>query len=236
MAIIKENFEEEKLAFGDTTDSYSLIMPFTLTYDEGTKASDKIEIETYPIFKKDAKEFLERFFAGDGSAIFSKEARQWIKDRVGGYIIKQGFTILEESDDFTVCCRILKSQVPTRAVRICSTKGFENLTEYDIDEMLRYGFWCYGVVEEGKILSVACSNATVDLKGKVMEIGVETAESARGQGYGRESVIALTNELCSVGYEVHYEYLSENYPSKALVSELETEPVSKTYYLVGMKN
>ncbi len=225
MAKITALHEEEKAMLEGEID---IVIPFSLTYGKTA------EIAVYPMFKAVAEKFFEKF-GEDAAKIFSDEGISWILKSVGEAVTELGFAIGEESEDYFITRKILPSDNTTAAVLIESAEGLCNLTDYDIEAMTEYGHICCGIVKDGKILSVACTNAPIDTDTKGTEIGVETAEGYGGHGYGRDSVAALANELHWRGVAVHYEYASKNQASEALVSGLDTEITAKTYYLVGIR-
>lgn len=225
MAKITELYEEEKAMLDGEMD---IVIPFNLTYRKSA------EISVYPMFRAVAEAFLEKF-GEDEAKIFSREAISWITESVKGTVSELGFTVGEEAEDYCITRKIILSDRPSKAIRIQSEKGLGNLTDYDIDAMTEYGCICFGIVEDGRILSVACTNAPIDGDTEVVEIGVETAEGYGGHGYGRDAASALADELNSRGIDVHYEYASKNRASEALVAGLNTEIIAKTYYLVGIR-
>lgn len=233
MSLITELWEEEAAFLKGEAD---MILPFSLTYFPGEKEDKKVALEIYPMFRAVGDNILKKF-AAEPLRTFSEEGISLIKSSIGAAIPELGFTLGEEADDYFICRRILPCNASTKAIPIKSTEGLENLTDYDIDTMTEYGHIFCGIVEDGKILSVACTNSPI-LEGEpgAVEIGVETADGYGGKGYGRASVTALTNMLSEMGYEVRYEYASKNRPSEALVNSLETELFSVTYYLLGIKN
>ncbi len=225
MAEIIELYDEEAMILDGDVD---IVIPFSFTY------SQSLKIEVYPMFRHIAEEFLKKF-GEDEVRIFSDEAISWIIEAMDGVVSELGFDISEDSESYYIKRSILPSDYPTHAVPIESEKGLKNLTLYDIDETNGYGCLCFGVIEDGKILSVACTNATVDDDTKVMEIGVETADGHGGHGYGRDAISALANELHSRGIEVHYEYASDNPASESLVKGLNTKIIEKSCHLIGIR-
>lgn len=222
--IIELHEEEAAVPSGEI----DIVIPLSITYGE------RLEISVYPMFRAVAHRFMEKF-GEDERKIFSAEAISWALENLEDPLSELGFEISEDSEDYFITRKIRPSIRPTEAVLIKSTDGLRNLTDYDIDAMTEYGCLLFGIIEDGRVLSVASTNAPIDDYTEIMEIGVETADGFGGRGYGRDSVLALTNELSARGITVHYEYASKNRASEALVTGLDTEIIARTYYLVGIR-
>ena len=82
--------------------------------------------------------------------------------------------------------------------------ALENLTDFDIEEILFAGERAYMLTEGGRILSIAAENPITEIEGAV-EIAAVTAPGYRGRGYAAECINALCADidgriiyLCSV--------------------------------------
>lgn len=95
-------------------------------------------------------------------------------------------------------------------VLIKSVDNYRNLTTVDLPAALRAGCLAYGYIEGGRILSLAITHAAPSA---AAELTLETVSFARGYGFGKAVLAALTDDLIARGCAVVYRTRENNIPS-----------------------
>ncbi len=134
---------------------------------------------------------------------------------------------------------VLRGGAPTadfsHAGRLTPEDESRNDTTYDIRESLLDGRWVYGVLEKGRVVSLAVTHTPVTEETRRVEVGVETVPASRGKGYAKESLAALMAALSARGIEVEYRCQRYNHASRAVARSAGLSEVGKFYYYVGRK-
>jgi hypothetical protein len=218
-------------------EEFDIAIPFAVSVSDGEP-----EVRVFPSLKKLAVEFLSLFDSSD--KIFTTEAIKWAKENFTPFLESNGFTLVNESDDYFLNYRIPnadRSLILNNTRVITSVGNLINLTGYDFDTMSQYGHLCFATVEGDKIVSAACTNYSCILANsesdyREIEIGVETAEGYRGKGYAKSNVTALASMLSDHGYSILYECESGNTASIALANSLHGELYARNFCVVGRKD
>ncbi len=103
---------------------------------------------------------------------------------------------------------INKSLILDSSEVIIPDKEYESLVDIDV-EALEAGHLCFATVIDGNIVSVASENPYREDENTV-NIGVETAEEYKRNGYGASNVAAITYYLLDTGMTVEYTVDNEN--------------------------
>ncbi len=85
----------------------------------------------------------------------------------------------------------------------------------------------YGVVEDGRVVSVAYAHRSGIMEDRVADIGVETAEPYRRRGFAKAVVGAVTAHMAQVGGEALYMCSPSNVGSVATVRSVGFERYSR---------
>lgn len=114
---------------------------------------------------------------------------------------------LDSADD------LCEGLITDQTVQITKESVYENLTDTEPD-MLDDGALIFGTVENGRIVSVAFENPRFgEDDGGTADVGVETADSFTGKGYGKSNAAALCKALLGLKKSVVYIAQSSNIPS-----------------------
>ncbi|MBQ7779899.1 MAG: GNAT family N-acetyltransferase [Clostridia bacterium] len=95
---------------------------------------------------------------------------------------------------------------------------YESMIDVDVDA-LEAGCLAFATVLDGTIVSIASENPYREDE-NVVNIGVETAEEYRKNGYGTSNVAALTYYLLDTGMTVEYTVDNENEVSMRLCEKI----------------
>ncbi len=192
ITITKEN-EKEIFDAG-----YPCIVPFLMTETDGDVA-----FEIYD----GAEDLLNDFIARFEGEYFGDRALVWLDEKIRPYLQKNGFYrekygILRWYHQFmlTPGDEVDTSLILPETQKI--TEKIPSQTLLKADEMLKNGSDVFGVVENGKVVSLAAVNENVS--GGCSEITVETAPAFRKRGFGASNTAALAASLLEKGETVAY--------------------------------
>lgn len=121
------------------------------------------------------------------------------------------------------------------AVPLTAEDECRNDTTYDLAASIEDGRLAYGVVDGGRVVSVAVTHKPIDGETALVEIGVETVPRARKRGYAREAARALIAALSDRGITTEYRCQRYNRASRAVAERAGLLSVGKYYYYVGRK-
>ncbi len=113
---------------------------------------------------------------------------------------------------------INKSLILDSSEVIIPDKEYESLVDIDV-KALEAGHLCFATVIDGNIVSVASENPYREDENTV-NIGVETAEEYKRNGYGASNVAAITYYLLDTGMTVEYTVDNENEVSIRLAEKV----------------
>jgi hypothetical protein len=91
----------------------------------------------------------------------------------------------------------------------------------------------YGVVVDGRVVSVAYAHRTGAIQDEVADIGVETAEGYRRRGYARAAVSAVVSDYVRRGGEAVYGCAPANGASVATATSVGFIPYAKSMVLAA---
>ena len=202
---------------------------------EITAVDETATVEFYP----SAKPIIDEFLALYGDEVFSDRAIRFAVDKLGGFLSSYGFSLSPDSEDYYInytipvpCIEMLPE-----VRRLTGDEGFDDLTQTDIDGLIKQGYIIYASVVDNKIVAVANTGEPINAHTPYeVEIGVDTAQEYRRRGYGRSCVIALVRELADMGHGAIYECASQNTASVRLAEGLGGKIVSRKFYIVGFKD
>ncbi len=229
--MLYEEREDEALVLSG---EFDISVPFSLSFQCGQNEPD---VRVYPSLRGLAEEYLTLF---SPDSLFSDEAIAWAKAKFGAFFIKNEFELSDDSDDYYINYRL--RSVDERFI-MDSTRIFkgdeeaQNLTDYDLEQLVNLGHMCSITVVEDKIVSAASTNAPLEqgLALGEIEIGVETASGFGGKGYGKSTVAALAMELARRGCTALYECAAGNKESVGLITSLGGVEYARNFYIVGIK-
>lgn len=123
----------------------------------------------------------------------------------------------------------------SRAIRLAAEDEKYNDTTYDIEASVEDGRLAYGILDGGRVVSVAVTHEPIDGETALVEIGVETVPRTRRRGYAVQAVRALVAELARRGIATEYRCQRYNAASRKVAERAGLLPVGKYYYYVGRK-
>ena len=185
----------EKFAFRYGGDA---LIPVTIRKVEG----EELYLSVIPRLKSVGKRFLDRF----SDHPFSDAAIRWLWEQVEGRASEWGFVRNRYS---TSHCRILRYRgdgafdrsMLEKTVPLTEEDDERNDTLFDLAEEIEIGKLCYGVLEGGRVVSIAVSHVSPDVlsPGDPLEMGIETVPSARRRGYASACLCRMTKEILDRG-------------------------------------
>ena len=89
----------------------------------------------------------------------------------------------------------------------------------------------YGVIVDGKAVSIAFAHRTGVMEDEVADIGIETAEGYRRRGYAKTAVSAVAAHVIDRGGEARYGCSPENYASVATARSVGFVPYGRSLVL-----
>lgn len=217
----------ERLAFQD---GWDLLIPFSMVQYKG----EALSVTAIPRISRLVRSFLTRF----ENDPFSDEALAWLWSRIAPKQDEWGY---HGGKYRWRRCRIfrcadrerLPSPLP-ETVLLKSMDGCVNQTTYRLEDTLRAGCLTAATCVDGRVLSVAVTHEDVDslIPGDVIELGVETAPSARGRGYATSSLSLATDALLVRGLIPEYRSAKSNRASAAVALRAGYEEVGSAVYLL----
>lgn len=202
--------------------------------------SDKgLEVETYSSLKDHISLVLEKH----GSSLFSKKAIDYLDfiiepyfNRLGYYRESVGlykwFLTLEPSENY-----IETTKADTRsAVRLEREHlSLENLTTFDLCELLDKELCSYICIEDNKVVAIATVNDNVN-ETRVLEATVECAPRYRRRGYALAALVSLTKFILSMGKSVSYVSSKYNRASIKLAKKANFRQTGRFYAYTVFKD
>ncbi len=225
---------EDQFALNEQLDC---IIPFTCTNYDG-----KLILEVYEPLKDITEEFINLY----SSDPFSDGAINYIDYKIMPFLNEWGYernidTLFNWGYAYLIdnisMIKYNKIRSDTRCVY--KENNFLNLTAIDIniyfDEWDKYGEPInYATVCDEKLISIAAENPYY-LTDSESEIGVETAEGYRGNGYGVSNVAALAKHLANKGKRIWYKCSCHNLASQRTAETAGFRCAGKNYYYVAYK-
>lgn len=201
-------------------------------------------IEVFPSYEGEAEEFLRLF----GDDPFTDEALSYIWGNIGTKMRDRGYeedangkfrdrfyyTYVMKSREQINADAILPSTVKLTKKAISRKR---NMTTFDLPLYIEEEMTSFVTVMDGKVLSIAsenrsCSEDFDDEEKSVIEIGVETAVDARGQGYASSNAAALCRELIDEDCYITYETDKKNIASQKCAERAGFHRYGRCYYYV----
>ena len=204
-------------------------LSFTHTAEEGTV------LTAFPQIEREARDFLARY----GRDPTSDEALAFLFAALLPHMQRWGYSDDRFRDRWGYILRAdATSKLPPLAVqpiRLCAADEERNETTYDLEATCEADCLGYGVVEDGRIVSLAVTHESPEGL-RTVEVGVETVPSARGKGYATACLAALAAELIAQGLTVEYRCQRYNEASRRVALGAGFSLVGKYYYYVGRRN
>ncbi len=234
--MIKLDIGGEEFVFENEWDT---AVPITVRKKDGGET----EIEVFPTYEKEAKEFVSRF----GDDPFCDEALQFIWENIGTKMRERGYSDEEKFRDRYYYTYVMKSVSDVNENAILPTtlplskkniRSKKNMTTFDLKLYIEEEMQSFITVSDGKILSIASENRSAsedvdDLGIPVVEIGVETHKDSRGLGYAASNAAALCKLLLSDGdVYVTYETEKTNIASQKCAEKAGFKRYGRCYYYV----
>ncbi len=221
--IILEDKEIERALFENREQA---LVPIEITERDG-----ELEIITFEKTKGIAIELEKRY----SSAPFSDEAVSFIHESLKDEVKAWGYAVddINEGHIITFVYNQLKeSLILPNTKMIKSSKGYKNLTDYELEDLPSDGDECYFVtIEEEKIVSVCEMNTEGAFIGAT-EINTYTAPEYRGRGYSASNVSAMCKYLMERGKKIAYTAHRDNLASLSIAKRCGFEKIAQTYYYI----
>jgi L-amino acid N-acyltransferase YncA len=227
MALVKtEKRKMEKYLFNT--------LPEVLVPIEVTKRGNKLKVEAFRRVKKVAKQFY-KLYKDDP---FSESAREYLYNNLKDTVDSWGYFIddLKEGHIATYIAKDINREViQDSTVMIRSANGYENLTEYQLEDIPNDSEECYFVtVVDGKIVSV-CETNSGDAFIGAKEINVYTSPEYRGREYAASNVASMAYYYKSLGYNVAYTSRTDNTASLRTAEKCGFKRIAETFYYICYK-
>ncbi len=221
--VILEDKEIEKALFENCEE---VIVPI-----EVTKRNGELEIITFEKTQNIANEFEKRF----EKSPFTPEAKNFLHSSLKDVVKAWGYTAddIDEGHILTYIDKEINTSLILPTTKMIKAQGkYENLTEYELEQLPEESDECYFVtVIENKIVSV-CEMNTEGVFVGAAEINVYTSPEYRKNGYGASNVCAMANYLINQGKRVAYTVNYKNKPSEELAIKCGFEKLAETFYYI----
>lgn len=222
------NAEEEDFVFENEWDT-AIPVSFTFTPGEGTV------LTAFPQVEKEARAFLEKY----DEEPTSDEALSFLFAQLAPHMARWGYQDDRFRDRWGYILRADASSVippaSPLAVRLTEADEKGNETTYDLEATCKAGCLAYGIKAAGRVVSLAVTHEPPADCAGIVEVGVETAPAARGNGYATACLAALTHDLLASGYAVEYRCQRYNEASLRVALGAGFRHVGKYYYYVGRR-
>ncbi len=189
--------------------------------------NEKISITVYPVFEKEAEIFLEAF----QGKYFSDEAIEYAKAHFSGLLFEKGYKFESFSDSFLFTYtvkNVSRNWILPNTELLCKRHlDYECPIDCELPCMLE-NYTTFVTVADGKIVSYASANQE---DGR-LQIGVETAQPYRRQGFGASNIAALCDYLKDSPLPLTYSAECGNLPSQRLIEKLGGILSDKLYCMV----
>lgn len=207
MKIIKENS-----LVSEIENEYQVLWPFS------------IEIKDGSITAKVSEELADKIGFIDGlieAELSSTETIDKLIELIEKTVEENGYEISYGKNCIYKLTRredVNRSLILDSSEVLIPETEYESLVEID-PEALEMGLLCFATVLDGTIVSVASENPYREDE-NVVNIGVETDEEYRRNGYGASNVAALSYYLLDSGMTVEYTVDNENEVSIRLAERI----------------
>lgn len=221
--------EEEAFVLENSWDT-AIPVSFVYTAEQGTV------LTAFPQVEGVAREFLKRY----GEDPTADEALSFLFARLAPFMKKWGYSDDRFRDRWGYILRADgESEITAprvQSVRLREADERRNETTYDLAATCRAGCLGYGIVKEGKIVSLAVTHEPPGECEGCVEVGVETVPAERGKGYATACLAALTAALLERGLAVEYRCQRYNEASRRVACHAGLRVVGRYYYYVGRKD
>jgi len=209
-------------------------LPEALVPIEVTLRDGKIIVDTFRRTKSIAREFYKKH----KMCPFSSEAISFLETKLNGIVSEWGYAVDDIYDGHiaTYVAKIVNTKmIQESTVMIKSAREYENLTEYELEDIGDDSEECYFVtLIDGKIVSVCETNSEAAFIG-AKEISVYTAPDYRGRGYASSNAAAMAQYYISKGYRVAYTSKMDNIASINTAEKCGFERIAETFYYICYK-
>lgn len=187
-------------------------------------------ISCYPSVEQEVRDFYEQY----KDDLFSDTALADLWGRIDFFFKKHGYGSDRFRDRWGYVFRGT-AEDSTLARRLSAADEDINETTYDIEASVEDGRLAFGVLENGKVVSVAVTHTPIEDGLALSEVGVETVPSSRKRGYAAASLRALSAYLGRCGIETEYRCQRYNTGSYRVAEAAGLRLAGKYYYYVGRK-
>ena len=209
-------------------------LPEALVPIEVTLRGGELTVEAFRRVKSVAKEFYKKH----KNCPFLDEAKIFIDRSLRDIVSKWGYAACDLNEGHIVTYianEINREAIQQSTVKIKSSKGYENLTEYELEDIAEDSEEYYFVtLAEDKIVSVCETNSEEAFIG-AKEINVYTAPEYRGRGYATSNAAAAAEYYKSIGYKVAYTARADNHPSLRTAEGCGFTKTAETLYYICYK-
>lgn len=208
--------------------------PEALVPIEVTLRDGELTVEAFRRVKGIAKEFYKKH----KMCPFSDEAISFIESNMEAVSKDWGYVtddIMEGHIATYIAKDINREVIQDSTVMIRSANGYENLTEYQLEDIPNDSEECYFVtLVDGKIVSV-CETNSGDAFIGAKEINVYTSPEYRGRGYAASNVAQMAYYYKSLGYNVAYTSRTDNTASLRTAEKCGFKRIAETFYYICYK-
>ena len=213
---------------------YEVVVPLIISENDG-----ELEIEAYDDISQIVDDICQKF----GKRLFSKKAIDYIdkhlepyvnaheyyREIVGKYKWYEVFTL----DDIS---KINYDTINDDTYLLTSDHLLlENLTTFDLKELLDKKLETYVVVKDSKIVCLSSVNEHSDDQ-RMLELTVETSREYRSMGFGASAITALGSYLLTRGFSLSYVTSRYNRASISLAKKLDFKHSGRFYAYTAFKD
>jgi len=214
---------------------YPGIVPFLMEEYRG-----EVSFEVYEGIRTLAETFRERY----KGRYFGREALTFIARGTDAYLEKNGYerdtvgmTRYYYQYELTPEDSLDRSLIGQHTFRLREEllDGInENLTTFDLEELLKREIEAFVVIADGKVAAIATVNERFE-EGSMPEVTVETAPAYRRRGYALSAVAALCDFLLSQGCSVAYCCRNTHTSSNHVASRIGFTRVGRFYAVAAYR-
>lgn len=207
-------------------------IPFAFTH-----TADGTTVTVFPKIEPIGEEFLSRF----GEDPTSDAALAWLFSAMAPYWKEWGYADDRFRDRWGYILRRSDAEKPIEnnvmsPVLLKSVDEDRNDTTYDLEATCDAGCLAYGIVEDGRVVSLAVTHDPIgEDDAGAAEVGVETVPRARRKGYASACLRALAEDLEKRGISPEYRVQRYNRASRRTAHAAGFREIGTFYYYVGRR-
>ncbi len=201
-----------------------MILPVCV-YERNGEVSADCYRKYLTITKKYIKKYKDDLFS-DAALLYLDSA---VKKKIKGY------SRYDEYNEYYLLytlfdCSTLPKEDCVRCDFITDAKFTRDLTDFEVDEIIKNRQPAFVVVEDDKIVAICAANYFIEDDEKEVELAVETAQAYRGRGYATALLTKMSRYILEMGKTPVYRVSRFNSASIATVEKCGYKCIGKEFY------